>query len=63
MERKQQTPESRRLQNTRKNSLKAEQYLSRVEREHGAAEAWELRERLERGQVTLKELKGSSFGH
>ena len=51
------TPESRRLANSRKNSAKVEQFLSQVERAQGAARAWELRERLERGQVTLKDLK------
>ena len=54
---KDRTPQSRRLANTRKNSSKAEDYLSHVEKEQGGARAWEMRQRLERGEVTLKELK------
>ena len=53
------TPQTRRLANTRKNASEAELYLSRIERVHGLARAWELRERLEKGQVTLTELKAS----
>jgi hypothetical protein len=43
---------------TRRNSGKAERYLTEVEKTHGTARAWELRERLEAGDVTLGELKG-----
>lgn len=57
MQRKRPTPQSRKLANSRKNSAKVEQHLSHVERVHGIAKAWEQRERLERGQVTLNELK------
>ena len=41
---------------TRKNSAKIEQYLTKVEKTDGCAKAWELRERFERGHVTLAEL-------
>ena len=51
------TPEIRRLAHSRKNSAKVEQNLSQVERTQGAAKAWELPELLERGQVTLADLK------
>jgi hypothetical protein len=43
---------------TRRNSLKVEQYLTDVEKAHGCARAWALRERLEHGHVTLEELRG-----
>ena len=52
----QQSQQTRNIAHTRKNSAKAEQYLTKVERADGCAKAWELRERLERGHVTLKEL-------
>ena len=41
---------------TRKNSAKVEHYLTEVEKAHGCARSWELRERLERGDVTLAQL-------
>jgi hypothetical protein len=41
---------------TRRDWSNVEQYLSDVEKAHGWDRAWGLRERLERGDVTLKEL-------
>ena len=38
--------------------MKVEQYLTQVEKAHGCARSWELRERLERGDVRLGELPG-----
>jgi hypothetical protein len=55
----QQSPESLRARNkshTRRNWAKVEQYLTEVEKVHGCARSWELRGRLERGDVTLAEL-------
>ena len=43
---------------TRKIAVQVEQYLTEIEKAHGCAKAWALRERLELGQVTLKELRG-----
>jgi hypothetical protein len=48
--------ESRNRANTRKNWSKVEDYLIGVEKDRGFAKAWELRERLERGEVTLDDL-------
>jgi hypothetical protein len=42
--------------NTRRNLAKVEEYLMNVEKTRGYAKSWELRERLERGDVTLGEL-------
>ena len=56
----QQPIESLRTRNkthTRKNWAKVEQYLTEVEKIHGCARSWELRGRLERGDVKLDELK------
>ena len=44
--------------NTRRNSAKVEQYLTQVEKSHGWAKSWEIRERLEKGDTTLKEVLG-----
>ena len=55
----QQSTESLRTRNksqTRKNWVKVEQYLTELEKVHGCARSWELRERLERGEITLGEL-------
>jgi hypothetical protein len=55
----QQSIESLRTRNkshTRKNWAKVEQYLTEVEKVHGCARSWELRGRLERGDVRLTEL-------
>ena len=51
-----QSPQSRNKASTRKNWSKVEEYLTGVEKSRGIAKAWELRERLERGDVTLDEL-------
>ena|SRR6185295_331804 len=49
--------QSRNRARTRKNAAKVEQYLTEVEKIHGGAKAWELRERLELGQTTLGQLR------
>jgi hypothetical protein len=57
----QQSHPSRQARNraaTRRDWSNVEQYLTGVEKSHGWAKAWGLRERLERGDVTLKELTG-----
>ena len=51
-----QSVRSRNQANTRRNAVKVDQYLIEVEKVHGYARAWALRERLERGDVTLAEL-------
>src|SRR5947207_2117737 len=51
--------QSRNQAHIRKHSAEAEQYLTQVEKVSGAAKAWQLREQLESGQKTLRELKGS----
>lgn len=51
-----QSTQARNKAQTRKNWAKVEQYLSHVEKVHGFARSWELRVRLERGDVTLGEL-------
>jgi len=59
MFRPQQSIESLRTSNrshTRKNWAKVEQYLTEVEKVDGCAKSWELRVRLERGDVRLTEL-------
>ena len=45
---------------TRRNSGKAERYLTDIEKTHGTAHAWALRQRLESGDLTLSDLKGRS---
>jgi hypothetical protein len=57
MVRPQQSQQNRNKAQTRKNAAKAEQYLMEVEKAHGFARSWELRERLERGDVTLVALR------
>ena len=55
----QQSLESLRTRNkadTRRNWAKVEDYLTAVEKMHGLARSWELRGRLERGDVRLREL-------
>ena len=55
----QQSIESHRTRNkshTRRYWAKVENYLTAVEKMHGLARSWELRERLERGDVRLGEL-------
>ncbi len=53
----QQSQQGRNKAHTRRNSAKVEQYLMDIEKAHGFARSWELRERLERGDVTLEELQ------
>jgi hypothetical protein len=52
----QQLKQSRNKSHTKKNAAKVEQYLTEVEKAHGFAKAWELREQFERGQIKLGEL-------
>jgi len=52
-----QSQQNRNQARTRKNAAKAEQYLTEIEKAHGFARSWELRERLERGDVTLVALQ------
>jgi hypothetical protein len=56
MLKEQPSKESRNKARTRKDSVKVEQYLTHVEKVHGCAKAWALRERLEHGHITLAEL-------
>ena len=51
-----QSKEARNRANTIRNSVKVERYLMEVEKAQGFAKSWALRERLERGQVSLDEL-------
>lgn len=53
----QQSTQSRNKANTRRNAAQVDQYLMEVEKAHGFTKSWEMRERLEQGQVTLEELK------
>jgi len=48
--------ESRNRANTIRNSVKVEHYLMEVEKVHGFAKSWALRERLEQGHVSFDEL-------
>jgi hypothetical protein len=48
--------QTRNKSNTRRNWAKVENYLTNVEKVHGLAKSWELRGRLERGDVRLGEL-------
>ena len=54
----QQSKQARNKAQTRRNWSKVEQYLTDIEKAHGCAKAWRLREQLERGDVTLEELTG-----
>ena len=49
---------ARNKSNTRRNLAQVEHYLLEVEKIHGCARSWALREQFERGDVTLKELSG-----
>ena len=49
--------ERRNISRTRRNWAKVEQFLTDLEKSEGFARAWALRERLERGHVTLEELR------
>jgi hypothetical protein len=48
--------ESRNKANTIRNTAKIEQFLMEVEKVHGFARSWAMRERLEQGQVSFDEL-------
>jgi hypothetical protein len=48
--------ESRNKASTIRNSVKIERYLTEVEKIHGFSKSWELRERLEQGQLSFDEL-------
>ncbi len=50
--------QARNRSSTLRNWSKVEEYLTAIEKSRGFAKAWELRERLERGEVTLDELTG-----
>jgi hypothetical protein len=50
--------QARNKSSTIRNWSKVEEYLTNIEKSRGFAKAWELRERLERGDVTLDELTG-----
>jgi hypothetical protein len=45
--------QARNKTHNRRNAAKVDQYLMEVEKVHGFAKSWELRERFERGDVTL----------
>jgi hypothetical protein len=47
---------SRNKANTIRNSAKFEQYLMQIEKSQGFARSWELRERLEQGEISFDEL-------
>ena len=48
--------QSRNKANTLRNSVKVEHYLMEVEKMHGFAKSWALRERLEQGEVSLDDV-------
>jgi hypothetical protein len=48
--------QTRNLARARRNWSEVEQYLTKVEKADGYRRAWELRERFERGQITLADL-------
>jgi hypothetical protein len=50
--------QSRNKANTIRNWAKVENYLMEVEKVHGFARSWALRERLEQGDVSLDEAMG-----
>ena len=52
----QQSQQARNKANTGKNSCKVERYLTEVERAHGCAKSWAMRERFERGDITLNDI-------
>jgi hypothetical protein len=57
MLRPQPSKQVRNQSSTRKNWDKVEQHLTEVEKAQGFARAWQLREQLERGDITLDELR------
>jgi len=50
--------QARNRSSTQRNWSKVEEYLTAIEKSRGFAKAWELRERLERGDITLDDLTG-----
>jgi len=52
-----QSKQTRNQASTRRNWDKVEQHLTQVEKSQGFARAWQLREQLERGNITLDDLK------
>jgi len=48
--------ESRNKANTMRNAAKVEHYLMEIEKAHGFAKSWALRERLETGEISLEDL-------
>jgi hypothetical protein len=52
----QQIQQARNQASNRRSWDKVEQYLTKVEKTQGFARAWELQERLERGDITLGDL-------
>jgi hypothetical protein len=57
MQRPPQSQQARNKANARRNWDEVEQHLTQVEKRQGLAKAWELREQLEQGRMTLDELK------
>jgi hypothetical protein len=54
--RPQRSKQDRNKLHTRKNWAMVEQHLTAVEKAHGFAKSWEMRERFEKGDLTLKEM-------
>jgi len=52
----QELQQARNKASTRRNWDKVEQHLTAVEKIHGCARAWTLREQLELGKITLDDL-------
>lgn len=52
----QQSRQARNKAQTSKNLAKIEQFLMEVEKVQGCAKSWEMRERFEKGDLTLKML-------
>ena len=57
MQRPPQSQHTRNKASARRTWDEVEQHLTRVEKRQGLAKAWELREQLEQGRMTLDELK------
>lgn len=57
MQRPPPSQQARNKANARRNWDEVEQHLTQVEKRQGLAKAWELREQLEQGRMTLGELK------
>ena len=53
----QQSKLGRNIARTRKHSAKVEQCLTKIEKADGCARAWELRAQIERGEISLNELR------